>query len=61
MFTLFWLTGLSEIVKGDSVTEAMINAGYKAGANKTLDFYAVGDKRNEWVWDEEKHTWRSKS
>lgn len=61
MFTLFWLTGLSEIVKGDSVHRAMTNAGYGAGTIKALDFYAAGDKRNEWVWHKEKHTWRPKS
>ena len=59
-FTLFWLTGKSEIVKGNKPNEAMMNAGYGGGAVRALDFYAEGDKRDEYVWNKERHSWISK-
>lgn len=59
-FTLFWLTGESEIVRGNKPNEAMMNAGYSGGAVRALDFYAKGDKRNDYVWDKNRSTWVSK-
>lgn len=58
-FTLFWLTGESEIVKGNDVANAMTLAGFGGGAVRALDFYANGDKRNEYVWNEEIRNWVS--
>lgn len=58
-FTLFWLTGESEIVKGSDVANAMTLAGFGGGAVRALDFYANGDKRNEYVWNEEIRNWVS--
>lgn len=49
-FTLFWLTGQAEIVKGNTPAEAMTLAGYSNGALRALDFYAEGDKREEWLF-----------
>ena len=60
-YTLFWLTGKSEIAKGNSPDKAMALAGYGGGAIKALDFYAEGDQRNEYEWRAEEHTWRSKN
>jgi hypothetical protein len=59
-YTLFWLTGQSEIVKGNAPHEAMNSAGYGGGAVRALDFYSEGDKRKEYQWDKEKRTWQSK-
>lgn len=58
-FTLFWLTGESEIVKGNDVANAMTLAGFGGGAVRALDFYANGDKRNEYVWNGEIRNWVS--
>jgi len=58
-FTLFWLTGKSEIVKGSDAANAMTLAGYGGGAVRALDFYAQGDKRNEYVWNKETRNWDS--
>lgn len=44
-YTLFWLTGKTEIVKGNTHADAMRNAGYGAGAIRALDFYSEGDAR----------------
>jgi len=60
MFTLFWLTGEYEILKGKTLSEAMNNAGYGLGSLRALDFYANGDETNNWKWDKEKHTWMKK-
>jgi hypothetical protein len=60
-FTLFWLTGQSEIVNGTDIASAMNNAGYSAGALGALDFYANGDEREKWVWNMSERTWNKKS
>ena len=41
-YTLFWLSGESEIVKGNNLAEAMTLSGYGAGALGALDFYSQG-------------------
>lgn len=48
-FTLFWLTGTSEIVTGNTITEA-INRYYGGGAINALDFYSEGDIRTKYIW-----------
>ena len=56
MFTLFWLTGEYEILKGNTLSEAMNNSGYGGGSIRALDFYANGDERDNWKWNKEKHS-----
>lgn len=56
-YTLFWLTGESQIVSGNSIAEAMNNAGIGNGALRALDFYANEDQRESYIWDKEKRTW----
>jgi hypothetical protein len=56
-FTLFWLTGQTEVVKGNDIADAMTKAGYGGGAIRALDFYGNGDNRDEYVWNKEKQTW----
>lgn len=56
-FTLFWLDGKSELVKGKTVADAFTQAGYGAGAVRALDFTANGDKRAEYAWNKEKRKW----
>ena len=56
-YTLFWLTGKSEIVKGETPEEAMTLAGYSNGAVRALDFYSKGHKRNEYAWDSGVRDW----
>lgn len=60
-YTLFWLTGDSEIVRGSSPAVAMTMAGYGGGAVRALDFYSEGDCRKEWAWDKSARTWRKES
>jgi len=55
-FTLFWLTGQSEIVKGTDITDA-VNKHYGGGAMNALDFWSHGDTRDNWTWDKDRHTW----
>lgn len=59
-FTLFWLNGKSETAEGETIDKAFTNAGYGNGALRALDFYADGDVRDEWEFDKEKRTWKSK-
>ena len=57
IFTVFWLTGKSQIIKGYDAVSAFNNSGIGAGALRACDFYAEGNKQNEWVWNKERHTW----
>jgi hypothetical protein len=56
-YTLFWLTGEKEIVKGKTPAEAITLAGYSQGAIRALDFYGNGDIRDEYDWDTEARSW----
>lgn len=56
-FTLFWLTGKTQIVKGYDAADAMRKAGIGGGALRVMDFYAEGDKRNEYAWDGGARSW----
>ena len=53
-YTLFWLTGNTELVKGNTSEEAMTLAGYESGAIRALDFYSNGDIREDYKWNAEK-------
>jgi hypothetical protein len=56
-FTLFWLTGKSEIVEGNDIAQAMTLAGYSNGAVRALDFYAKGDQRDRYAFDSGAKSW----
>jgi len=58
-YTLYWLTGKREVVKGKDVAQAMTLAGYGGGAVGALDFYASGND-NQYSWDAEKRDWVKK-
>lgn len=58
-YTVFWLTGKTELVKGRTVGEAMTFAGYGGGAVKALDFYGNGDARSNYEWNAEQRTWNN--
>lgn len=56
-YTLFWLTGKTEIITGDTPAEAMTLAGYGGGAVRALDFYANGDVRKDYKWNDKERKW----
>ena len=60
-FTLFWLTGKSQVIKGTDIADAFRRAGYGEGALGALDFYSTGNVENEHVWDKENRRWNSTS
>lgn len=60
-FTLFWLAGDSEVIKGSDIADAFRRAGYGGGALRALDFYSTGNVENEYVWDKENRRWNSTS
>lgn len=60
-FTLFWLTGETQLVTGNSPVEAMNNAGIGNGALRALDFYAEGDKRNDYTYVDANRGWMNKA
>lgn len=61
VFSLYWLTGAVQTVTGTSLTAAMNNAGYGAGALSALDFHAEGEPDPDWYWDDEARSWKRKS
>ncbi|HEY0088245.1 MAG TPA: hypothetical protein VGB37_05340 [Candidatus Lokiarchaeia archaeon] len=56
-FTIFWLTGKTEIIEGNTPVEAFNNAGIGSGALRAIDFYREGEKVDDYKWDKENHTW----
>lgn len=56
-YTLFWLTGDTQLVEGNSPHEAMNNAGIGSGALRALDFWAEGDKTREYLWNKTTRSW----
>ncbi len=59
-FTLFWLTGNSELVTGMNIAHAMNSAGIGLGALRAMDFYEEGDKRDGYEWDGVARKWVDK-
>ena len=57
IFTLFWRTGDSEIVKGEDIAQACTLGGYSSGAIRALDFYSEGDKRESYTWNKQNKEW----
>lgn len=55
-FILYWLTGKTTTVTGNTIQEAMTNAGYGNGALRALDFYDEATEQT-YIWDKEARTW----
>ena len=59
-YTLFWLTGESQIVEGVDIVSAMNNAGIGNGALRALDFWARKDRTKDYEWNKETRSWDNK-
>lgn len=59
-YTLFWLTGDTQLVKGPDIASAMNNVGIGHGALAALDFHEKGDVRGDYVWSKEDREWKDK-
>jgi len=53
---MFWRTGQREVLKGQTMEDALSRAGYGAGAIPALDFYANGNNDN-YIWDDALREW----
>jgi hypothetical protein len=58
-FTLYWLGGKREVVKGTDIADAMNHAGYGHGALKALDFHCKGIDY-DYEWNSETKEWDRK-
>lgn len=56
-FTLFWLTGETQLVSGVDIASAMNNEGISNGALRALDFYAEGKQQNNYNWNRANRSW----
>lgn len=56
-FTVYWLDGKRDVLKGTDIADALNHAGYGHGALKALDFHCKGiDYDYEWI----KGKWKRK-
>jgi hypothetical protein len=55
-YTVYWLDGKKEIVKGTSISDSFRKAGLGGGALRAVDFYAENSD-NDYVWNKQKHNW----
>lgn len=62
-YTLYWLDGKRQVVKGPTIAAAVTSAGYGQGAMAAMDFYEHGDNHEyEYLnkrW--ERKTWERKT
>lgn len=58
-YTIFWLDGKKEIVRGYSIAEAFTHAGYGNGALIAVDFYDEGESDN-YRYDQMELRWKLK-
>lgn len=56
-FTLYWNDGKREIVKGDTIADALTHAGYSQGALAALDFHCLG-VNYDYEWNKDTHNWK---
>jgi hypothetical protein len=56
-YTIFWLTGETQQIKGYDAASAFNNAGIGQGALRAVDFYLEGIEIKDYVWSKENHTW----
>ena len=52
-YTLFWADGKREVIKGESLSKAMNEAGYATGTLQKLSLWTHGDY-NGCIWDVDK-------
>lgn len=55
-FTLYWMHGEKEVVRGASIDDAMTKAGYNAGALGSLSFFSCGDCQ-DYEFDSQQRNW----
>lgn len=49
-FRFYWLDGVTDVYTGDTPEQAFSNAGFGAGALRSVDFYSKGSAKN-YEWD----------
>lgn len=54
-YTIYWLDGTSQVVRGKSIADAL-NKHCSADALAAMDFYEHGDNQS-WSWDKELKEW----
>lgn len=55
-YTLYWLDGVREVIRGDDIAQAFVNAGYGDGSLRAVDMWRWGND-TEYVWDKAKRVW----
>lgn len=56
-FTLYWLGGSRNVIKGKDIADAFTKAGYGGGAVNALDWYDNGISETHW-YDKEAKEWK---
>lgn len=60
-FYLYWLDGKREAIQGNGVEDAFQRAGLGQGALRALDFWTMGSKDGDYVWNKDKKKWEKSS
>lgn len=56
-YTLFWRDGKAELIEGYTFPQALNLAGYHRTTLAAVEFHAVGDKRDKYVYNKKTHEW----
>lgn len=60
-FTIYWDSGKSEILQGESIQFALDDAGYSTNDLLSISFYTPGNTQDSYIWDSKLQRWKSKN
>jgi hypothetical protein len=55
-YTFYWKSGRREVLKGEDIADALINAGYSAIVLDNLSFYFPG-ANEDFIWNKDLRKW----
>lgn len=57
-YTLYWCDGKREVIHGETIEQAMSQAGYGGSAPRALRaLYFWQNGEGGWIWDEKSRRW----
>ena len=59
-FVIFWRNGKKQTIRGNTIANAFLNAGYGAGAIRDVDFYGDKTCEDKYYWNKSDKEWEQK-
>lgn len=56
IYTVYWLDGTREVIRGTDIANAFANAGYVDGSLRAMDMWRWGND-TDYAWDRAKRIW----